>query len=408
MRIKDIGRINARTLAESTPGKYTFRYIDISSVSSEGEILLSEEMTFDMSPSRARRIVSKGDVIISTVGTYLRAIAGIGWDTENVIASTGFAVISPGNSFDNDYVRYLLMSDAIVQEICKDSCGVSYPAITASKLSAIRIPECDLGRQKKIVKYLNERIDLINKRICLRERELQLLNELKRSEIDSVVTRGLDPDVPMKDSGIDWIGPIPAHWIILRIKDICTYVTRGCTPLYVDQESDFIVMNQATFSKGYIDYSNIRYSSFCKSFSHIEKEDLLIASTGGGVLGKVLLFEEECDKFFADTHVTILRNSAKKNITKFLYYYFSTKYQMINALMAQGSTNQTELQKDKLLQHAMPVPPDEEMYAICLHLDARILQMNHMIDNINTQIEKLKLLKKALINEVITGRRPVQ
>ena len=83
MRIKDIGRINARTLAESTPGKYTFRYIDISSVSSEGEILLSEEMTFDMSPSRARRIVSKGDVIISTVRTYLSIIARKGFDSEN-------------------------------------------------------------------------------------------------------------------------------------------------------------------------------------------------------------------------------------------------------------------------------------------------------------------------------------
>ena len=77
MRIKDIGNINARVLRENTPQDYTFQYIDISSVSSDGQISLSEPMRYDESPSRARRIVKKDDVIVSTVRTYLRAIAGI-------------------------------------------------------------------------------------------------------------------------------------------------------------------------------------------------------------------------------------------------------------------------------------------------------------------------------------------
>lgn len=166
-------------------------------------------------------------------------------------------------------------------------------------------------------------------------------------------------------------------------------------------------MNQATFSKGFVDYSGVRYSSYCKKEAKINKGDLLIASTGGGVLGKVLLFTEECEQFYADTHVTIVRCSSTPIIARYLYYYFSTRFEMINALMAKGSTNQTELQRDELLSHFVPAPSIKEMEAICNHLDDRLAHLSSLIANINAQIDKLKLLKKALINEVVTGQRPI-
>ena len=407
MRIKDIGNINARVLREDTPQDYTFQYIDISSVSSDGQISLSEPMRYDESPSRARRIVKKDDVILSTVRTYLRAIAGIDWDAKDTIASTGFAVISPDKKKDPAYVKYLMSSDAVVDEICKESTGVSYPAISSSRLSAIQIPVVSLKEQKTISAYLDKQINSINERIWLRERELQTLIKLKQSEINSVVTRSLDSTVPMKDSGIPWIGQIPESWELKRVKDLCDFVSRGCTPDYVDDESAYMVMNQATFSKGYVDYSGVRYSSYCKKEAKINKGDLLIASTGGGVLGKVLLFTEDCEQFYADTHVTIVRSSSTPIIAKFLYYYFSTRFEMINALMAKGSTNQTELQRDELLSHFVPAPDIKEMEAICEHLDDRMTHFSSLIANINAQIDKLKLLKKALINEVITGQRPI-
>lgn len=171
MRIKDIGNINARVLRENTPQDYTFQYIDISSVSSDGQISLSEPMRYDESPSRARRIVKKDDVIVSTVRTYLRAIAGIDWDAKDTIASTGFAVISPDKKNDPAYVKYLMSSDAVVYEICKESTGVSYPAISSSRLSAIQIPVVSLKEQKTISAYLDKQINSINERIWLRERE---------------------------------------------------------------------------------------------------------------------------------------------------------------------------------------------------------------------------------------------
>jgi len=111
----------------------------------------------------------------------------------------------------------------------------------------------------------------------------------------------------------------------MRLKEICDYISRGTTPDYVD-DSPYKVMNQATFSKGWLDESNIRYTSKNASEAQIKKGDLLMASTGGGVLGKVFFFDSDDTSFYADSHVSILRNSKGKNMMKYLYYVFSIKY----------------------------------------------------------------------------------
>ena len=306
------------------------------------------------------------------------------------------------------YMFYMAESAPFQAKACSTMCGVGgLKRISPLFMRTYEFNLPTLSEQEHIVAYLDKQLDSINWRIWLRERELQTLIKLKQSEINSVVTRGLDSTVPMKDSGIPWIGQIPESWELKRVKDLCDFVSRGCTPDYVDDESAYMVMNQATFSKGYVDYSGVRYSSYCKKEAKINKGDLLIASTGGGVLGKVLLFTEDCEQFYADTHVTIVRSSSTPIIAKFLYYYFSTRFEMINALMAKGSTNQTELQRDELLSHFVPAPDIKEMEAICEYLDDRMTHFSSLIANINAQIDKLKLLKKALINEVITGQRPI-
>ena len=135
MRLKDGASVNLRSLDDATREDYTFKYIDISSVSFEDGIALGEDIIFGQAPSRARRIVKKGDVLISTVRTYLRAIADIDWDAENVIASTGFAVYTPNQKINPRFLAYSAKSTDVINQICANSKGVSYPAIQAPILS---------------------------------------------------------------------------------------------------------------------------------------------------------------------------------------------------------------------------------------------------------------------------------
>lgn len=278
--------------------------------------------------------------------------------------------------------------------------------ISADKYNQLPINIPSLPVQQRIVDYLNKTLTKIDERIEVLEKQKDAYVRLKKSIIHQAVTRGLNPNVSLKDSGIEWIGMIPEHWEVKRIKDLCSFVSRGSTPDYVD-ESDFPVMNQAVFSSGCINHEVVRYSSYMKPESKIEKGDMLIASTGGGILGKLYFFNNEDEQFYADTHVTIVRSPKKTFNVKFLYYLLSIGYNMINSCMAKGSTNQTELQRDKLIAYEIAIPSIEEQTKIIEYLDEKCTKIDAAIENISKQIDASKRLKRALINEVITGQRAV-
>ena len=124
-RIKDISYINKKTLTEKTSKDYEFDYIDISSVTYGVRGFISERMKFGNAPSRAKRVVEKGDTIISTVRTYLKAVTSFEDEISNVIVSTGFAVVSPKKFLSSKYFSYLATSNFLIDKICSLSVGVS-------------------------------------------------------------------------------------------------------------------------------------------------------------------------------------------------------------------------------------------------------------------------------------------
>lgn len=187
----------------------------------------------------------------------------------------------------------------------------------------------------------------------------------------------------------------------LRIKDICDYVSRGITPDYID-EGDSKVMNQATFSKGWIDESNVRYSAKNSKCALIKKGDLLMASTGGGVLGKVFYFGSDDCNFYADSHVTILRNSKGTNLMKYLYYHFYLRYNEINATMVKGSTNQTELQRIYLLSCELDIPSLDVQKKMVAYLDTKLSKIDRQVSLITSKRDAYLRLKKSIINHAVT------
>ena len=186
----------------------------------------------------------------------------------------------------------------------------------------------------------------------------------------------------------------------MRIKDICDYVSRGATPDYVD-ESPYKVMNQATFSKGWLDESNVRYTSKAIQDAQIQKGDLIMASTGGGVLGKVFYYDSNDNHFYADSHVSILRNSRGANLMKYLYYFFSVRYDEINATLVKGSTNQTELQRNYLLAYELDIPSLQVQQRIVEYLDAKTTEIDKKIELLGKKRDAYKRLKIATINHAV-------
>jgi type I restriction enzyme S subunit len=154
LRLKHVADINLRTLSEDEPEDLEFRYVDIATVGRGRLVSEPERMRFADAPSRARRVVRPGDTIISTVRTYLRAVWPVSDPTDDLVVSTGFAVLSPRPALDPRFLAWWAQSDAFIEEIVARSIGVSYPAIRADEVGDIRIALPESAEQREIADFL--------------------------------------------------------------------------------------------------------------------------------------------------------------------------------------------------------------------------------------------------------------
>ncbi|MGB1250547.1 MAG: restriction endonuclease subunit S [Candidatus Promineifilaceae bacterium] len=226
-------------------------------------------MLFANAPSRARRVVRQGDILISTVRTYLKAIAPVKNPSDNFIASTGFAVIRSGPRSISNYLAFVLCAEGFIGEVISCSVGISYPAINATDLVNIHIPLPPLSEQTQIAKFLDYETGKIDALIEKQQQLVALLKEKRQAVISHAVTKGLNPDAPMRDSGIEWLGKVPAHWEIRHIRHITDQLGGGTpskdNPTFwdgnipwvspKDMKVDYISDSQDSVTKAAIMYS---------------------------------------------------------------------------------------------------------------------------------------------------------
>ena len=173
-------KANTDSLKDSNDSEEIIEYVEIGSVSLEDGIKSTEFYAFKDAPSRARRKTIVGDIIISTVRTYLKAIATV--QRENLVVSTGFAVLTPQN-INYSYLGYVLKSDYFTDLVSANSYGISYPAITTDALINIKIPMCSSGKQQVIVSKLDSICKNVDHLVSLRKTKINKLEDYRKSLI---------------------------------------------------------------------------------------------------------------------------------------------------------------------------------------------------------------------------------
>lgn len=186
-------RLNANTLGEKTNPDFEFRYLDIGSVKTGRLAKELAQLRFANAPSRARRVLRRGDTIISTVRTYLKAIWYVNEESNDLIASTGFAVLTPGREVEPEYLGYVIQSTSFVNRVTANSIGIAYPAIAETVLGRFPIAmPSTLEEQQAILAHIKAESAPLDQAIEQALTEIKLIREYRERQIADVVTGQVD------------------------------------------------------------------------------------------------------------------------------------------------------------------------------------------------------------------------
>ena len=386
-RLKYAATINDESLPEATEPDYELQYIDIGNVDSYGTVHDVVAFKFEEAPSRARRITRHGDVIVSTVRTYLQAIAPIENPPENLIVSTGFAVVRPkGSLFDARFCKYAVREKHFLWEVESRSTGVSYPAINASDLADIRINLPDIETQRLIADYLDRETARIDALVAEKEKMLALLEEKRAALISRAVARGLDENAPLKPSGLDWLGDIPAHWETKKLKHVASL-----------KSGETITADSISDTGDYPVYGGNGFRGFTSGYTHVG--DYVLVGRQGALCGNI---NYASGQFWASEHAVVTTIKMEDD-----FFWLGELLRFMNLNQYSQSAAQPGISVEVVENLKIPVPPVAEQIQIATYMKKE----SDYIDTIREEVSKttalLKERRAALITAAVTGQVPL-
>lgn len=408
-RLKFVAAINRDKLPETTAPDFEFRYVDISMV---GRGVLNAEpelLRFLDSPSRARRRVSPGDTIVSTVRTYLRAVWPVEPPTEDLVVSTGFAVLSPGPALDHGFLAWCAQSDAFIEEVVARSVGVSYPAINPSEMGNLRLPLPPLDAQRRITSHLDQETARIDGLLQMRQTMLRLLAERRHALINRGVLDGFDGECERKATSIPWLDSIPAHWHVRRLKFAATLqtgITLGKKYPPTTEMARRPYLRVANVQDGYLALDDITEIDIpAAQVRRYELRDGDVLVTEGGdfdKLGRGFTWHDEIPGCLHQNHVFAVRPIPELLEPAFLSYIMASAHgRAYFTSTAQQTTNLASTNSTVLMNLPLVLPPIEEQREILVQLQGALSSIDRLTSRLVAQVDLLVERRRAVITSAI-------
>lgn len=351
-------------------------------------------------------VIPKNSILVTCIASIGKVVIS----QESVITNQQInSVIIDNKLAVSDFIYYQLLK--VMPFIGKYYCAYSIlPILNKSDFCNISLILPPLKEQKAIANYLDTKCEKIAEFISKKEHTITLLKELKDSIINKAVTQGLDENTAFKDSGIKWLGQIPKHWEVRRIKYLA-YV-KGRIGFHGLKSDEFQYDNGAYLVTGNDFFNNIVEWEKCRRITeeryyedpniHLKNNDLLI--TKDGSIGKVAIVKDCPKQATLNSGIFLVRVNEMLCFVRYLFYIIHSQYfKEFIAFKTCGSTILHLYQSD-FNAFKIPLPPLKEQKAIANYLDDKITKIERAISNIKEQIEQMRAYKTSLINECVCGR----
>ncbi|WP_270981421.1 restriction endonuclease subunit S [Campylobacter helveticus] len=305
------------------------------------------------------------------------------------------------------YYSYLFQTKSIQKFLRKFAYGIMEirESIDYLEFKKMFLPTPPLQEQKEIAEFLDSKCEKIQNYIDKKQKLITLLQEKKQALINEAATKGLNPNIESKNSGIEYLGLIPHHWEVKKLKYVgkvvlgkmlCNEYQKGYSHCYYLKSKNLQWLN--------VEVSQVEkmwFSEYEKSLYRIKKDDLLVSE--GGEVGKTCIWNNELAECYIQNSVHKITLNKFNNAKFFLYAFFAYgKLGVFDSVVSRVSI--AHLVLEKLINVDMVVPPLQEQKEIAEFLDKKCEKINSAIEKTKKQIELVKEYKNTLINEAVCGR----
>ncbi len=353
-----------------------------------------------------RKLVRKGDFAINSRSDR-RGSCGISkYDGSVSLINT---ILAPNGEMNPQYYDWLFHTVQFADEFYKWGHGIVDDLWTTGwqDMKRIVIPLPSVAEQERIASFLDEKCTEIDALMADVQTQIETLEQYKRSVITETVTKGLDPNVPMKDSGIEWLGQIPYTWSISRIKYVADFMPT-CTKTGLTGESEIEYAPMECIKNGYYVRRVALLNTVPSSLTPFNEGDIVMAKvTPCFENGNIAIMSNiESGYGLGSSELFVLR--AYTIARKYLFYWLRNTIFMERAASTMTGMGGLKRVSASFIQNdSITVPPALEQQAIASYLDAKCAEIDAIIDGKRQQLAVLDEYKKSLIFEYVTGKKEV-
>ena len=356
----------------------------------------------------AKKYADSGDILLS-----VRAPVGaINIANQKYGIGRGLCAIrSRMNQLERRYAKYLL--EVIRTELYVVATGSTYDAVTVDEVSNLTCVVPSFSEQTQIANFLDKKTGQIDELIRIKERQIELLQEQRTALINQAVTKGLDPNVEMKPSGVEWLGEIPTHWEVKKLKYVAKILPSNVDKhIYPDEIQVRLCNYTDVYYNDYITTDTVLKKGSCKESEFakfvLRKGDVIITkdSETPDDIGVPTYVKDDLSNVVCGYHLTLIRSYACRGEYIFRFIQ-SDRTRRYFELESNGITRYG-LGKPSIENLNLPMPPDSEQRQIANFLDCKTEQIDELVAAEQRKIELLKEYRQSLISEAVTGKIDVR
>ncbi len=349
-----------------------------------------------------------GDVLFGKLRPYLAKVARPDFDG---VFTSEILPLRPVPECSQSYVMYELLNAPYIRWLDSLTYGTKMPRVSPDQVASSFVGLSPLPEQRAIAAFLDRETARIDALVAKKERLIALLQEQRTALITRAVTKGLDPTVPMKDSGVEWLGQIPAHWEVKRIKFIAQ-VGSGSTPNRDNAEywgGEYPWLNSSVVNHHEVTEAADFVTALALAECHLPRvlpPAVLVGITDEGrTRGMATVLRVEAT---LSQHLAFIRLTSAYRDVEYIRYVFHSPYQFLRDESGGGGSTKGALTCEQLGNMAIPFPPAAEQRAIAAFLDRETARIDALIAKVREAIERLKELRTALISAAVTGKIDVR